>query len=543
MRRDPELLRAFARESDQHAFRELVERHLPVVYGAAQRILGADPHAAQDVAQVAFSALARHARSLEGRDSVAGWLHTVARNTAVQQVRSEVRRRAREQHSEAMNLPETSPEPQWERLRPWIDEALGALPERDRTIVALRFFEGLSFAEVGQRLDVGADAARMRTDRALEKLRRALAKRGVASTATLLGGALATQGALALPAGLAAQVGTVALGSVAATVGVGPALSIFLMTTSQKTLVALAVLAAGGAAYQSWRLHERSAQLAVAERHCGALERELGETRVRLGSAQAELGATDRVLTEAEQLIAAVDLKQIAASENLSPELKAWMARCDKLRALAASLPEKTIPELALMKVDDWMLVARQLEFGTDVLDRKALLALRVYAKTKVVPLLRQALNAYLKEHDNTLPPDIASLRPYVSAPLTEAMLQRYRMVQSGRVDKTSASPWLVEADRRDDEYETEINLTRWSSGSREVSMARDAVQDAIRAYRTAHANQRPKDVFEVVPYLANPTDPRIVAHIERTTANGGTGLGDTVSMVQPMQLQYAPKK
>jgi len=60
---------------------------------------------------------------------------------------------------------------EWERLRPVLDAAIDELSAADRDAVVLRFLERRPFAEVGAALRVSEDAARMRTERALEKLR------------------------------------------------------------------------------------------------------------------------------------------------------------------------------------------------------------------------------------------------------------------------------------------------------------------------------------------------------------------------------------
>lgn len=100
---------------------------------------------------------------------------------------------------------------EWEKLSPVLDAALGDLREADRDAVWLRFFEGRSFAEVGARLRLTENAARMRVERALGRLHGALARRGVTSTAAALGLALASHGGIAAPAGLAASVTTAVL--------------------------------------------------------------------------------------------------------------------------------------------------------------------------------------------------------------------------------------------------------------------------------------------------------------------------------------------
>jgi len=55
-----------------------------------------------------------------------------------------------------------------------IDAAMSALKERDRMVIRLRVWHGLSFAEIGRRFDLSEDAARMQFSRSLDRLRKQL---------------------------------------------------------------------------------------------------------------------------------------------------------------------------------------------------------------------------------------------------------------------------------------------------------------------------------------------------------------------------------
>jgi RNA polymerase sigma factor (sigma-70 family) len=209
---DGQLLRRYVNERSQDAFAELVHRHLDLVYFAALRRVGGDAHLADDVAQSVFSDLARKAPALLGRPVLAGWLYTSTRFAAAQAVRTERRRRTHEQEAQTMRELNASPNLDWEKVRPVIDEALDELADHEREAVLLRFFENRPLAEVGARFSLTADAARMRIERALDKLRSALARRGVASTSTALMSAFVTQSGFSAPAGLAVRVVSGALG-------------------------------------------------------------------------------------------------------------------------------------------------------------------------------------------------------------------------------------------------------------------------------------------------------------------------------------------
>ena len=89
------------------------------------------------------------------------------------------------------NNPE--PEPDWVQIRPLLDEAMLTRPldDADRQAVLMRHFENRTYAEIGASLGLNENAARMRVDRALEKLHGTLTKHGVTSTAMALAGWLA----------------------------------------------------------------------------------------------------------------------------------------------------------------------------------------------------------------------------------------------------------------------------------------------------------------------------------------------------------------
>ena len=167
---DCELLRQYARTQSEAAFAELVQRHVNLVYSAALRQVNGDAHLAQDVAQTVFTDLARKASSLSRRATLTGWLYTSAHFAAAKIVRTENRRRDREEKFMREPTNEYVPEvgrvtpcaPDWETLRPVLDDAMHELKETDREAILLRYFENRQFAEVGVKLGLNENAARMR---------------------------------------------------------------------------------------------------------------------------------------------------------------------------------------------------------------------------------------------------------------------------------------------------------------------------------------------------------------------------------------------
>jgi RNA polymerase sigma factor (sigma-70 family) len=210
MENTSELLRQYAEEGSESAFRALVGMTLPLVYGCALRRLG-DPHLAQDAAQRVFTDLAHKAKSLCHRPVLASWLYISANYAASNIARSVRRQRKREAPlNESMERP-LSPDPSWDRIKPLIDEELQTLGRTDREAIILRFFEGKTFLEVGLAINASEEAARKRVERSLEKLRHNLESQGIASSAAALGNMLATQMAGAAPAGMASALAKTAL--------------------------------------------------------------------------------------------------------------------------------------------------------------------------------------------------------------------------------------------------------------------------------------------------------------------------------------------
>ena len=248
MNDDTALLQRYAADGAQDAFAELVRRHLGLVYHAALRQTGGDPHRAQEVAQIVFTDLARKAAALAARPHLVAWLHTGTRLAAAQLHRTEARRLVREHAAFTMSADELSsarePDADWERLRPLVDDALQSLGELDRTAVLLRFFENRSYAEIAAALDVNQDAARVRANRALEKLRATLARRGVVSTASALGLALVQPALASTPPGLAAHITSTSLSAAASSaVATGTFAAVTVMSTAKIVAGSLAASA------------------------------------------------------------------------------------------------------------------------------------------------------------------------------------------------------------------------------------------------------------------------------------------------------------
>ena len=250
MTNDTDLLGQFIREpatrTGQDAFTALVDRHLNLVYSAALRQVRS-PQLAEEISQSVFTQLAHHAPSLKPGTVLAAWLHRVTHHAAIDVVRREGRRQAREQIAcEMSRLMDDNPV-DWTQIEPLLDEAVQSLDEADRTAIILRFFENKSLREVGETLGTNDDAAQKRVSRALERLREHFVRHKIAAAAAGLATVISAHAVQAAPAGLSA---TIASGSLAAAVSVPVSATlttakIIAMTTLQK--IAAGVVLVGAA--------------------------------------------------------------------------------------------------------------------------------------------------------------------------------------------------------------------------------------------------------------------------------------------------------
>ncbi len=199
---DAELLRLYAHVGDQDAFRALVQQYVDLVYSAAMRQLR-DHALAEDAAQAVFIVLARKARHLNG-STLPGWLIKTTRFIAMEARRAEIRRKIRELQVAAMKNESDSPDTR-PRISELLDEALSYLGPRDRTAITLRYLQGYAPAQVAAAMGVSESAATKRLTRALAKLRKRFARRGVETAMESLGATILALGRLPTPSDLAAK--------------------------------------------------------------------------------------------------------------------------------------------------------------------------------------------------------------------------------------------------------------------------------------------------------------------------------------------------
>jgi RNA polymerase sigma factor (sigma-70 family) len=196
---DGHLLERFAVQGDESALAMLIKRHGPMVLSVGRRVLR-DWHEAEDVFQATFLVLARRARNLNRRGSVAPWLHTVAFRLALR-ARTQSGR-WRRCSSSVDDIAMTTNDSEAARDLPAVlDEELERLPAKYRAPLVLCYLEGKTVDETAEGLGWPRGTVAGRLARARDLMRRRLTRRGVTLGAGFLGVALADQA----PAGLTAS--------------------------------------------------------------------------------------------------------------------------------------------------------------------------------------------------------------------------------------------------------------------------------------------------------------------------------------------------
>lgn len=522
---DLQLLRAYAEDHAEPAFAELVRRHVDFVHSAALRMV-CDSHLAHDVAQGVFVALAKNAAQLLDRPVLSGWLHRTAQNIAAQTVRTDVRRRVREQEAAAMNeLLSDQPEAVWKQIAPHLDAALGELSEPDRDALLLRYFERKSAQEMAQTLGISDEAAQKRVSRAVERLREFFSKRNVTIGASGLAVVISANAVQAAPIGLAATISAaVFTGTAVATSTAIATTKIIAMTTIQKALVTVTVVALAGAgiyeARQAAQLREKNQTLqqqqAPLAEQIQQLRRERDDAVNRWTSMTDESATRNGNNLELLKLREEVTrLRQSSAkvveNDSRAALVKSWLAREDQLKQFVQQYPGKTIPEFQLLSEQQWLDAAMNAKFDTDKDVQKELANLRHAAENNFVSQAHDALSKYMKANDGQFPTDLSQLQSYFSSPMDEAVLQRWEIAPASANPSVGVGDMIITEKAAVDESLDQrwaIGARGYGSGnweSRDIGAALAIIKPVMKAYAAANNGGEPSDPSQVLPYLTTP--------------------------------------
>jgi len=164
-----------AQSGDRNAFSELVRTHAQGVLNVIYRMCG-DMQIAEDAAQETFIQAWLRLQSYRPHASLRNWLYRIAVNTAIDMLRKE--KRILPSAIEDLNLTDSGPGPETlvansERTE-MVQEAILALPDASRAVLVLREFEGLSYQEIAESIDIPVGTVMSRLNYARKLLREKL---------------------------------------------------------------------------------------------------------------------------------------------------------------------------------------------------------------------------------------------------------------------------------------------------------------------------------------------------------------------------------
>jgi RNA polymerase sigma factor (sigma-70 family) len=242
---DQALVAAMA-EGSEEAFRAVVERHAGWLYAAARRQLG-DDESARDATQIVFILLLKRSGAMRSHEQLIGWLFNTLRYTVRNLLRARRRREFHERRAARLDAEvKVKPAPDAVELAERLDAAVGSLSPVYRSAVLLRFYQELPFDRMAADLRISESAARKRTARAVELLRKKMGVSGAALSAGTLP-MLVGPGSHAVASGLAGTIATTALatrtGAVPASLAAATKGTVLLMAASKVQTTVLVVAA------------------------------------------------------------------------------------------------------------------------------------------------------------------------------------------------------------------------------------------------------------------------------------------------------------
>lgn len=191
---DHALLAEYRAAKSTEAFAQIVNRHGAMVFHTCLRVLG-HRQDAEDATQAVFLLLAWKPAVV--KITLGGWLHKVARDTAIEVLRSRSSRARREERTAEMRTAARTDHDS--ALREELDAALGRLPARLREAVVLRYLEGRAQDEAARQAGCPPGTIAWRAAEGLNRLRAILGRRGTVVPPAILTAFLAHQASAGLP--------------------------------------------------------------------------------------------------------------------------------------------------------------------------------------------------------------------------------------------------------------------------------------------------------------------------------------------------------
>jgi len=351
---DYDWLQQFARAGNQNAFRDLVRRHLDLVFATALHKTG-DAGGAEEISQNVFGVLARKAWQFAPDDSLPAWLHKSALLESKSWLRGEMRRRRREQTAAELGttMKTSNDQPAINALLPLLDDALLSLREKDRTALLLRFYEKRSLRDVGGLLGVSEDTAQKRVRTALEKLSDFFQRRGYKTATAAAAAAALQQSSTSVSAATASAIASFALQSAPPVLaGVGAGLARLATLTKVQTAVICLIVAATPVTWQWNQQRKAGANLARINASLADVQNEFGRLQTEVERLRGRASKLDATLADATS--------SAEQRKDMVRQFEAWKKRL-RGQLLAADyhwpedspfvrIPKAVVPQLEVLR-------------------------------------------------------------------------------------------------------------------------------------------------------------------------------------------------
>jgi hypothetical protein len=288
------------------------------------------------------------------------------------------------------------------------------------------------------------------------------------------------------------------------------------MTRTRVFLISAAFLGLAGIAGYQARIADRQ------EREIAVLRRRAAELIADATSLRRQHDATARDLAEAERQLAELPAPP-PADPSLSPqrrdEMKAWLGRVKQLRRLFEERPLQRIPELQFLTDQDWLRIAKIVNFESEEGIRRALAAARNTAISNFTQRLTPGLRQLAKSPNADGATTALALLPFLAQPVDATLLDRYELSKISSTRLGGRVEWIVQNKAPvDEDYDSCVRISASESGSFGSSSMpgvlgwipnfNERLMRAANDYAAAKNGSAPPDVADVIAYFKPPLDP-----------------------------------
>ncbi len=168
-------------EGDDRAFRELVERHTPLVYAVVRGIMGNHPEA-EDTVQEIFIKVFKGLGRFRGNSRLATWIYRISRNEAINASSRSRPETGPLDEARYISTDDAGPDKVYERkrLRAGLERLMAGLEENYRIVLELRYMGEKTYNEIADIMDIPVGTVKTNLHRAKQSLKRILVSKQAA---------------------------------------------------------------------------------------------------------------------------------------------------------------------------------------------------------------------------------------------------------------------------------------------------------------------------------------------------------------------------